>query len=370
MATPGVDLPPIPPIIAQLTGPLLLGHLFNWGLFGVLVVQCYIYYLAFPKDRPLSKSIVWFTFTIEVLQTVLSTRDAFRNFGSGWGNMAELDAVGWLWFSVPVLGSIISCLGQVFYAWRIWILSDELYIPGVVVVLSLLQFSTGLYSGARAHQIGRFSQVQISTYKTTTIWLGGTAACDIIIAASMMYYLSKAKTGFERTAALLTRFIRITVETGLICATFAILDLALFISFKENNYHLAPSIALSKLYSNSLLAVFNTRVHITGGRNPDHARPNSTLLTNTSTSYSGGSGSGFRSPRGSTTLASHHPFKPLGGPGSVASGPVEIIPIEGKDTYHDFQAPSIEMGPVYEYTHAALRSPHSVISHDSSRQQR
>lgn len=65
-----------------------------------------VYYLAFPNDRKLPKAVVGFTYTIELLQTILSTRDAFRNFGTGWGNMNELDAVGWLWFSVPVLGSI------------------------------------------------------------------------------------------------------------------------------------------------------------------------------------------------------------------------------------------------------------------------
>lgn len=65
-----------------------------------------IYYLAFPHDRRLPKCIVGFTFVIELLQTVLATKDAFRNFGTGWGNMADLDAVGLLWFSVPVLGSV------------------------------------------------------------------------------------------------------------------------------------------------------------------------------------------------------------------------------------------------------------------------
>ncbi|KAH8079081.1 hypothetical protein BXZ70DRAFT_1050981 [Cristinia sonorae] len=260
-------LPPIPPIIAQLTGPLLLGHFFNWGLFGALTVQTYIYYIAFPNDRRLSKWIVGFTYVIELLQTVLSTRDAFRNFGTGWGNMIELDEVGWLWFSVPVLSSVISCLSQIFYAWRIWILSEQYWISIIVTLLSLAQFGTGIYSGAMAHIIGVFSKVQASLFKTTTVWLGGTALCDIIIAASMMYYLHKSKTGFKQTGALLSKFIRVTVETGLICATFAILDLAFFLAFKNNNYHLAPSIALSKLYSNSLMAVFNARVHIAGGRN-------------------------------------------------------------------------------------------------------
>ncbi|KAH8079086.1 hypothetical protein BXZ70DRAFT_1051023 [Cristinia sonorae] len=264
-------LPPIPPIIAELTGPLLLGHLFNWGLFGILTVQVYLYYIAFPSDRPSSKHLVLFTFILETLQTILSTRDAFRNFGSGWGDMRDLDAVGWLWFSVPVLGSIISCVGQMFYAWRILILSDQYWISGSVAALSLLQFCMGIYSGARAHTIGVFSKVQVLTYRTTIVWLGGTALCDIIIAASMLFYLSKAKTGFERSTVLMTRFIRITVETGLICATFAILDLALFLAYKQNNFHLTPSIALSKLYSNSgtPTLVFNTRIHITGGRDPD-----------------------------------------------------------------------------------------------------
>lgn len=87
------------------------------------------------------------------------------------------------------------------------------------------------------------------------VWLGGTALCDVILAGSMIYYLHKSQTGFRATTTLLSKFIRITVETGLTCATFAILDLALFLAFENNNYHLAPSIALSKIYANSLLVV-------------------------------------------------------------------------------------------------------------------
>ncbi|KAH8079087.1 hypothetical protein BXZ70DRAFT_911121 [Cristinia sonorae] len=262
------ELPPIPPIIAQLWDrAVALGYLFNWGLFGALSVQVYIYYLAFPKDRTLSKSIVAFTYTIELLQTVLSTRDAFRNFGTG-------------------------CLGQMFYVWRIWILSKQYWTSIIIMVISLLQFSTGLYSGARAHLIGVFSKVQEEAFKTTILWLGGTAICDIIIAGSMIYYLSRSKTGFRQTSELISKFIRVTVETGLICATFAILDLALFLAFKENNYHLAPSIALSKLYSNSLLAVFNARVGITGGRNGDTV---AVMETSSSTAGRSGSSGGFGS---------------------------------------------------------------------------
>ncbi|KAF7791576.1 hypothetical protein EIP86_002592 [Pleurotus ostreatoroseus] len=118
----------------------------------------------------------------------MSVSDAFRNFGTGWGNMEELNTVGLLWFSVPVLGSI-------------------------------------------------------------------TAVNDIIIAVCMIWYLHRSNTGFRQTSTLLSKFIRLTLETGFLCAAFAILDLSFYCRFQENNYHLAPSIPLSKLYSNSLLVV-------------------------------------------------------------------------------------------------------------------
>ncbi|PBK99741.1 hypothetical protein ARMGADRAFT_1008250 [Armillaria gallica] len=257
--------------IAELTGPLLLGHFFNWGLFGALTVQAYIYYLAFPHDRWIPKTIVAVAYTLEFLQTILATRDAFRNFGTGWGDLDDLNKVGWLWFSVPVMSSIISVSAQIFFAWRIWMFSDKWWLPTLIVLLAITEGIAGIWSGVSAHFIGIFSKVQEHNEKTTAVWLGGTALCDVIIAASMIYYLTRSKTGFRSTNVILAKFVRITVETGAVCATFAILDLAFFIAYKHNNYHLAPSIALSKLYSNSLLVVFNARIRFVGGRDIGNA---------------------------------------------------------------------------------------------------
>ncbi|KAI0689383.1 hypothetical protein BC835DRAFT_1439531 [Cytidiella melzeri] len=257
----------IPPYIAQLTGPLFLGHLFNWGLFGALTVQVYVYYLSFPKDKTLPKAIVTTCYILELLQTVLSTRDAFRNFATGWGNMEDLDRVGWLWFSVPVMGSIICSMGQLFYAWRIYILSHSRLITLLIVAIAMVQLGFGIYSGAHAGIIGHFSGLQATTFKTTAVWLGSAAADDIVIAVCMIYFLRRSNTGFKQTSTLLTKFIRLSCETGLACALFAILDLAFYIRWQNNNYHLAPSIPLSKMYSNSLLVVLNARIKIVGGRN-------------------------------------------------------------------------------------------------------
>ncbi|KAJ6454564.1 hypothetical protein DFH09DRAFT_1235933, partial [Mycena vulgaris] len=43
-----------------------LARLLNWGLFGTLSVQVYLYYEAFPIDRLIIKCLVYILFTIDV----------------------------------------------------------------------------------------------------------------------------------------------------------------------------------------------------------------------------------------------------------------------------------------------------------------
>ncbi|EEB92587.1 hypothetical protein MPER_08881, partial [Moniliophthora perniciosa FA553] len=115
----------IPADIVQLTGPIFLGNIFNWALFGTLSVQT-----SFRNDRQIRKAIVATTYVLELLQTVLATKDAFEYFGFGFGNMEALDQVGLIWFSIPVMTGIV----QLFFAWRIWVISSSIYIPVVISV--------------------------------------------------------------------------------------------------------------------------------------------------------------------------------------------------------------------------------------------
>lgn len=208
-------------------------------------------------------------------------------------------------------------MGQLFYAWRIWILSRSWVVLGIITVVSnyfcpycwttlmlhcrLRWSNLGLVCTQVQRRISSAGSLSVRTsrllvsslhlfeypvgnstiknirdnrctslywtrylHKTDStlfvfvqVWLGAAALNDIIIATLMIYHLHRSNTGFAHTSTLLTKFIRLTVETGLVCATFAILDMSFYIAFQTNNYHLAPSIPLSKLYSNSLLVVRN-----------------------------------------------------------------------------------------------------------------
>ncbi|TCD63226.1 hypothetical protein EIP91_005811 [Steccherinum ochraceum] len=259
---PGMD-------ITLLTGPLLLASLFNWGLFGILIVQAYIYYIAFPLDNYKLKGVVAVTFILEMIQVILSTHDAFRVSASGWGNPVELDSIGLNWLSIPILSGIISCVCRLFYGWRIYALSGELHMPFIVAFLAVGQAIAAIYDGVLTLKVGHISFLRQHAFTTTLIWAFSSLACDVAVTGSMFYYLWRAKqlSSRKQTASLLTRLINLTVETGVIYTTATILDCVLFIAYPDNTIYIVPLTITSKLYTNCLIAVLNSRLRIFGGRN-------------------------------------------------------------------------------------------------------
>ncbi|KAJ7046330.1 hypothetical protein C8F04DRAFT_987998 [Mycena alexandri] len=260
--------------VGKLTIPLFIGTVLNWSLLGVLAVQVYIYFLAFPADPRLNKLIVTSIFLLELLQTLGDSRDTIQTFGSQWGNPEALDVVGWAFFSVPILGSFIAALGQIFFAWRISIIGQTLYMPALIAAITVFQLGAGIWTGVEILQAGRFSLLQFNRLKPPVAWLSATAASDLTIVATTVFYMLKAREPEFRnvTNVAITRIIRVSVETGVLCAIFACVDLYLYIAFQGNNYHLAVCIWLSKVYSNSIMVILNSRAYI-GHATPANATP-------------------------------------------------------------------------------------------------
>ncbi|KAF7341204.1 hypothetical protein MVEN_01855800 [Mycena venus] len=178
--------------VGKLTIPLFVGTVLNWALFGALAVQ------------------------------VCDSRDTIVTFGAGWGDPDSLDRVGWAWLSVPILGSTIASVGQIFFAWRISIIGDTLYIPALIVAITTVQYGAGIWTGVDIIRAGRFSLLKFDNLKPPV---------------NLLHHR------------------QLSVETGVLCALFAIVDLSLYVAFDGNNYHLATCIWLSKVYSNSMMVV-------------------------------------------------------------------------------------------------------------------
>ncbi|KAK0433695.1 hypothetical protein EV421DRAFT_1909890 [Armillaria borealis] len=261
----------VPSDLYKLTGHLLIGCFLSLILYGILCDQVYIYYISFPKDNLTSKTVVYLLWLAETLQAATNIYYTFDTFCYDFGNLSGLDDVHITWLTIPILSGFVGCIAQLFYAWRMYKFSKKTrWLCVILSVIAFTQFAAAICDGIQVRNSGRYSNLQkISKIKVTTIiWLGGSVLCDTAIALCMTYLLCRAQIGLKSTRILLSRLIRLTIETGTITAVVAAVHMALFLSSHNNNYHTVPANCLVKIYLNTVLAVCNSRMtrRIRGGR--------------------------------------------------------------------------------------------------------
>ncbi|KAF8797592.1 hypothetical protein BYT27DRAFT_6934491 [Phlegmacium glaucopus] len=250
---------PVPNATLLLVGPMLVGSLMSFMLFGISIVQLYLYNIRFPSDKFLIQFSVYMIFLLDVFQSVAVGSLAWHALCSGWGRFNALLFPGWTFSAVPAVTGTVSAWVQIFYAWRIHVMVNWKIIPIVIVVIALAQSAAAL-----SIAIGFIPLKSIlllhRMFPRTIVWLGGAALADVIISISMVYVLYSAKKrAFGSTEKVLNRLIRSTVETGVVTTLCATLELGFFLGLPTTNVHVLFALMLSKLYSNALMTSLNSR---------------------------------------------------------------------------------------------------------------
>ncbi|GAA5874973.1 hypothetical protein JCM16303_004965 [Sporobolomyces ruberrimus] len=241
-------------------GPFVIGTVLACFLSGVTSSQAFQYYQNFEgKDRRLYKYLVLGLFILDLVHTGISISTIWNWCVENYGNVENLVVSPWSFAIDPFLVGAIAFTCQSFYAYRVYIVGKhKLIIPIVIVALSSLSFGFAIASTQQIFYLKEFARFQTFTWGVS-IWLCAAAAADVLITASLVYYLKKSKTGLLQTNSILNRLIEMTVSTNGITCSVAILDAVLFGSM-NNSAHVAPNLILPKLYYNSLLVSLNARI--------------------------------------------------------------------------------------------------------------
>ncbi|KAF8207922.1 hypothetical protein K438DRAFT_2013309 [Mycena galopus ATCC 62051] len=262
-----------PIIFTRSTGPMLLGHLFNYALLGCVAIQVYVYVLAFPHDKTVVKALVYSVFFLDLLQTGFATHSAWYVLAGGWGNELALLSTPWTLATVAPLTALVAFLVQLFYLWRIWVISNgqKRFIP----ILAIIGLTTkgsciaGWYTGIVLPNAGTGPLAQVNfkrSIKTfdldpaVTTWLAGAMACDIIITVTLVVQLVVRRNGaLAATKRITHRAIRTAIETGAVTSAAVTIELALILNETTPSWYIMLGLLITKTCSNSLLASLNSR---------------------------------------------------------------------------------------------------------------
>ncbi|KAF9259660.1 hypothetical protein L218DRAFT_874253, partial [Marasmius fiardii PR-910] len=229
----------------------------NWGLFGALCVQVFLYYLSFPRDRLSLKLVVFIMLMLDTLQTVLITRDAFIKFGVKFADPTEFYRIENLWLSVYIVNALNGAIVQLFFAYRILTLSGSRILGMVVALLAVAGVAAGIASGVQA-KIIKYNNLATNALMTRSeSWLSIGSACDVLIVICMVTILSRKRNAglHPATDDAVKKIIWLTVETAIV----AVLTMALTFAYPTKAYCNILIDILGKIYSNNFLVILNRR---------------------------------------------------------------------------------------------------------------
>ena len=234
-------------------------------------------------------------FAADTVNTVLSLVFLYKYLITNFGSLEYASRSNDEFATDPIMVSFIGFMTQLFFAWRVWKLSNNRFswlVPVLIVGIGFLSFLAAIGSTVGVVIVREFARFQ--TFQVAVIiWLAGTAIADAIITVSLIITLHKARTGFSQTDDIITKLIRGTLQTGLLTASFAIIDLlrefgrcmslctptklttltfhpAVFLA-SSTTLHLIFNLPLAKLYVNSLLSTLNARAFTSNARYTMHS---------------------------------------------------------------------------------------------------
>ncbi|KAJ7484807.1 hypothetical protein B0H11DRAFT_2413719 [Mycena galericulata] len=232
--------------LASTFGVWLVALFLESILYGMGLLQVYLYFLWYHKDSWGIKGTVILITILETFQTitffVLVYNFLINDFGASdkllfipWQSLTQLTA---LYFSIFV--------SQTYFAHCIYVLHKRSKIlPAIIVLLS-----TVALGGAIGHY-----------FASTNIQAAFALAADVLITGGLSWTLNGARSGIQTTNKLINFLIMNAVNRGVLTMVTALLNMVLFLTEPGTFYFMLIVLISGKLYMNSMLAMLNTREH-------------------------------------------------------------------------------------------------------------
>ncbi|RPD56865.1 hypothetical protein L226DRAFT_574206 [Lentinus tigrinus ALCF2SS1-7] len=255
-SAPGLPgaLPQIP-VLDNTFGALLIGTFIGLMQYGWTAHQCYNYFRTYQGDIWLLKSLVIVVLVLETFHSVLCMHFCYYYLTSNYFKPAALAQGVW---SINLLGvstGAVILVSQLFFLRRVYLIGRK-FRPLVafcgVLLLTEFGFATAVTVDTFLHP---------TLHNSNQAWMnsagvGLAALADTLLTAALTFSLHQSRTGIKRTDGIIDLLILYAINTGLVTGIFNILSFVFAIAMPNNLIYAGIDIVATKLYANSLMAVY------------------------------------------------------------------------------------------------------------------
>ncbi|THU98509.1 hypothetical protein K435DRAFT_777480 [Dendrothele bispora CBS 962.96] len=271
-------------------------------LFGISVLQGYMYYLKYSRDSPYLKLLVFSLLAMGTVHTALICHTVYHYLVLSYTRPEFLIDGEWSVYTSSVLGSFMCFIIQMFFANMIFHLTKSrwwgIVLAGTIVLLSLAQFAFGVFFTTREFQLWQLAKLAAIVHITQVPMLAFRIITDILICVSLCYTLWDSRTEIRRTTKLINMLIVYAINRFVLTTLVVIVQMIVLITKPQSIGAMVIEFVTVHLYVNSLLATLNSRNHL---RNIGNDRVNSDSNLSSSDRY--GKFSSVRFVHGGSTTA-------------------------------------------------------------------
>ncbi|KAH8988142.1 hypothetical protein EDB86DRAFT_2058625 [Lactarius hatsudake] len=242
-------------------GVAFIGLLISTTLYGLTILQTWVYFWNYRKRDPMAlKLFIIFITITDTINIILGAYMIYWYLVLNFGDIESLDHILWALSAQTAIGAVAIASLQIFYARRVYIVSQSIICPILIVVLVAFSFS--------------FAMLSVAKELNTVLWvpcvgLGGVAVTELLIAASMCWSLYRKRTGFVRSDSIVMTLMAYTINTGLLTSLFGTAAIISLVVSPSSMIWLAFCWVMNECSINSMLALLNSRDYIRGRTSTD-----------------------------------------------------------------------------------------------------
>jgi hypothetical protein len=251
-------------LLNRLLGAFFVGVIFSSILYGVTLLQVYLYYTEHSsKDGVFLKSFVAALMVLDSIHLAFLCHGFYISAVTNFGNyLADLHAP-WSLVVQSLIGVFVTTCIQQFYAIRVYQLSQKknIYMPLVISAISATELGFAVVFTVKSFQMGTYlDSAQSVPYGASALSL--EVLCGIFITTCMVYYVLQQRSGAKRTNRVVNLVILYIINSGALNLVFASTCLVTYVTFPTTLIYAPFFFVLVRLYVCSFITILNSRVNV------------------------------------------------------------------------------------------------------------
>ncbi|TFK92015.1 hypothetical protein K466DRAFT_582337 [Polyporus arcularius HHB13444] len=247
------------PSLDDTYGALLLGGFVGLISYGIQLHQAYRYFRVYSGDKPINKAFVYSILVTDTFHNIVIVHACYTYLVTYYFQPLELLRGIWSIKVQPMMAGITVMICQSFFARRVYILSSKhRVLVAVSVILMLTMFGFAIAGSVVAFKYKTYAEYE-HFYWIDSAACGAAILSDSLTAGVLIVTLIRQRTAYEKTNTLLNSLIVYTINTGLLTGIVNFLALVFALVRPNTMIWIAIEFVAVRLYTNSVLAVLNSR---------------------------------------------------------------------------------------------------------------